>query len=97
MTGALAAFVATPCTGPFMGAALGATLVPPWPAALAVFGGLGSSASRCPFCCSAWFRLSPHAAQAGRLDRTLRHILSVPMFLALALIQVLGRQAGLPA
>ncbi|NWM98593.1 thiol:disulfide interchange protein, partial [Escherichia coli] len=41
ITGALAAFVATPCTGPFMGAALGAALVLPWPAALAVFGGLG--------------------------------------------------------
>ena len=40
-TGALAAFVATPCTGPFMGAALGAALVLPWFAALAIFGGLG--------------------------------------------------------
>ena len=40
-TGALAAFIATPCTGPFMGAALGAALILPWPAALAVFAGLG--------------------------------------------------------
>ena len=40
-TGALAAFVATPCTGPFMGAALGAALVLPAAAALAVFAGLG--------------------------------------------------------
>ena len=32
-TGALAAFIATPCTGPFLGAALGATLtLPPWAA-----------------------------------------------------------------
>ena len=40
-TGALAAFVATPCTGPFMAAALGAALVLPVPAALLLFGGLG--------------------------------------------------------
>ena len=40
-TGALAAFIATPCTGPFMGAALGAALVLPTAAALAVFAGLG--------------------------------------------------------
>jgi thiol:disulfide interchange protein len=40
-TGVLAAFVATPCTGPFMAAALGAALVLPAGAALAVFAGLG--------------------------------------------------------
>lgn len=40
-TGVLAAFVATPCTGPFMAAALGAALVLPTLAALAIFAGLG--------------------------------------------------------
>ena len=40
-TGLLAAFVATPCTGPFMAAAMGAALVLPTIAALAVFGALG--------------------------------------------------------
>ncbi|KUR75114.1 protein-disulfide reductase DsbD [Novosphingobium sp. FSW06-99] len=40
-TGLLAAFVATPCTGPFMAAAMGAALVLPTLAALAVFGALG--------------------------------------------------------
>ena len=40
-TGLLAAFVATPCTGPFMAAAMGAALVLPAWAALAVFGALG--------------------------------------------------------
>jgi len=40
-TGALAAFVATPCSGPLLGAALGATLVLPVWAALPIFGGLG--------------------------------------------------------
>src|SRR3546814_19344708 len=40
-TGALTAFIATPCSGPFMGLAIGAALVLPAPAALAVFIGLG--------------------------------------------------------
>ena len=37
-TGLLAAFVATPCTGPFMAAALGAALLLPWSQALLLFG-----------------------------------------------------------
>src|SRR3546814_3797484 len=36
-TGALAAFIAMPCSGPFMAGALGAALVLPAPLALAVF------------------------------------------------------------
>jgi DsbC/DsbD-like thiol-disulfide interchange protein/cytochrome c biogenesis protein CcdA len=40
-TGALAAFIATPCTGPFMGAALGAAISLPGWQALALFAGLG--------------------------------------------------------
>src|SRR3546814_19815290 len=40
-TGALTAFIATPCSGPFMGLAIGAALVLPAPAALVVFIGLG--------------------------------------------------------
>ena len=51
-TGALAAFVATPCTGPFMGAALGAALVLPTPIALAI-SPAWVSALPCLSCCSA--------------------------------------------
>src|SRR5690606_35304209 len=40
-TGLLAAFVATPCTGPFMAAALGAALLLPWWQALGLFATLG--------------------------------------------------------
>lgn len=40
-TGLLAAFVATPCTGPFMAAALGAALLLPWEQALLLFAALG--------------------------------------------------------
>ena len=41
LTGLLAAFVATPCTGPFMAAALGAALLLPAEQALLLFGALG--------------------------------------------------------
>jgi DsbC/DsbD-like thiol-disulfide interchange protein/cytochrome c biogenesis protein CcdA len=40
-TGALAAFVATPCSGPFLGAALGTALLLPAAGAIAVFASLG--------------------------------------------------------
>src|SRR3546814_4669507 len=40
-TGVLAAFIATTCTGPFMGAAMGAALILPVPLALVIFAGLG--------------------------------------------------------
>jgi thiol:disulfide interchange protein len=95
MTGALAAFVATPCTGPFMGAALGAALVLPPLIAMLVFAGLGLGIAL-PFLAIGFVpalrrRLPKPGAWMGRL----RRILSVPMFVtALALAWVLGRQAG---
>ncbi len=94
-TGALAAFVATPCTGPFMGAALGAALVLPWAAALAVFAGLGWGLAL-PFLALGFIpRLRGRLPRPGAWMETFRHVLSVPMWLtALALAWVLGRQAG---
>ncbi|MBW6523037.1 thioredoxin family protein [Sphingomonas sp. RHCKR47] len=95
MTGALAAFVATPCTGPFMGAALGAALVLPAVAAMAVFAGLGLGIAL-PFLLIGFVpALRRRLPRPGAWMQRLRHILSVPMFLtALALAWVLGRQAG---
>lgn len=94
-TGALAAFVATPCTGPFMGAALGAALILPWPAALAVFGGLGLGIALPFFLLGFIPALRRMLPRPGAWMIVLRKILSVPMFLtALALAWVLGRQAG---
>ena len=94
-TGALAAFVATPCTGPFMAAALGAALLLPLPAALAVFAGLGLGLAL-PFLVLGFVpaarRLLP---RPGAWMVRLRHILSIPMFAtALGLAWVLGRQSG---
>jgi thiol:disulfide interchange protein len=94
-TGALAAFVATPCTGPFMGAALGAALVLPTASALAIFAGLGLGLAL-PFLLLGFVpalrrRLPKPGAWMGRF----RRLMSVPMFLtALALAWILGRQTG---
>jgi thiol:disulfide interchange protein len=94
-TGALAAFVATPCTGPFLGFALGAALVLPAWAALAVFAGLGLGLAS-PFLLLGFVpalrnRLPKPGAWMGRFQR----LLAAPMFLtALGLAWVLGRQTG---
>jgi thiol:disulfide interchange protein len=94
-TGALAAFVATPCTGPFMAAALGAALVLPLAAALAVFAGLGLGLAL-PFLILGFVPAARRRLpKPGPWMARLRHILSVPMFLtALAVAWVLGRQSG---
>jgi thiol:disulfide interchange protein/DsbC/DsbD-like thiol-disulfide interchange protein len=94
-TGALAAVIATPCTGPFMGAALGASLILPGPAALALFGGLGLGLAL-PFVAVGLIpRLRSLLPRPGRWMERLRNILAVPMFVtALGLIWLLGRQAG---
>ncbi|NIJ24404.1 DsbC/DsbD-like thiol-disulfide interchange protein/cytochrome c biogenesis protein CcdA [Sphingomonas japonica] len=94
-TGALAAFIATPCTGPFMGVALGAALVLPWPLALGIFAGLGLGLAL-PFLLLGYVpALRRRLPRPGAWMDRFRKALSVPMFLtALALAWVLGRQAG---
>lgn len=78
-----------------MGAALGAALVLPVPAALAVFAGLGLGLAL-PFLLLGFVpRLRKRLPKPGAWMARLRRILSVPMWLtALALVWVLGRQAG---
>jgi DsbC/DsbD-like thiol-disulfide interchange protein/cytochrome c biogenesis protein CcdA len=94
-TGALAAFVATPCTGPFMGAALGAALVLPPAAALAVFAGLGLGLAL-PFLLLGFVpALRRRLPKPGAWMDRFRRILSLPMFAtALGLAWILGRLAG---
>jgi thiol:disulfide interchange protein/DsbC/DsbD-like thiol-disulfide interchange protein len=92
-TGALAAFIATPCTGPFMAAALGAALVLPTIAALVVFAGLGLGLAL-PFLALGYIpRLRRCLPKPGGWMETFRYLLAVPMFLtALGLAWVLGHQ-----
>lgn len=95
MTGALAAFIATPCTGPFMGAALGAALVLPWYVALLIFLGLGLGLAL-PFLLLGFMpALRRMLPKPGAWMDSFRKILSVPMFLtAIALAWVLGGLKG---
>ena len=95
LTGALAAFVATPCSGPLLGAALGATLVLPAWASLVVFGGLGFGLAL-PFLLLALVpALRTRLPRPGAWMETMRRWLAVPMALtALALVWLLGRQTG---
>ncbi len=95
LTGVLAVAVASPCTAPFMAAAMGTALVLPWPAALLVFAGLGLGLAL-PFLAIGFVpalrRIMP---RPGAWMSAFRRIMAVPMFLtALALIWLLGQQTG---
>ena len=95
-TGALAAFIATPCAGPFMGTAIGAALLLPWPAALAVFAGLGIGLAL-PFLALGFApALRKRLPKPGLWMENFRRFLSIPMWLtAIALVWVLGHQIDL--
>ena len=97
-TGAFAAFIATPCSGPFMGTALGVALLLPTPAAILVFAGLGFGLAL-PFLLLGFVpALRRRLPRPGPWMDTLRRGLSIPMFLtAIGLAWVAGRQAGVDA
>jgi DsbC/DsbD-like thiol-disulfide interchange protein/cytochrome c biogenesis protein CcdA len=97
-TGALAAFVATPCAGPFLGTALGAALLLPPAAAVLVFAALGLGLAL-PFLLLAFV-----PAQRRRLPRPgpwmarLQRVLAIPMALTVAAcLWLLWRRGGEPA
>ena len=94
-TGLLAAFIATPCTGPFMAAALGAALLLPWWQALLLFAALGLGLAL-PFLLLAFVPpLRNMLPRPGRWMETFRKILAIPMALtALALLWLASRLGG---
>ncbi|HSU05257.1 MAG TPA: protein-disulfide reductase DsbD domain-containing protein [Acetobacteraceae bacterium] len=94
-TGLLAVLVATPCTAPFMGAAIAAGLAAPVPVTLLVFlmMGIGLAA---PYVVLAEIpgltRVLPHP---GRWMERLRQVLAFPMYAAAAwLLWVISQEAG---
>ena len=96
LTGLLAAFVATPCTGPFMAAAMGAALLLPVPDAMALFAALGLGLAF-PFLLIGFVptirRLLP---KPGAWMNRFRRIMAVPMGLtALALVWLTWRIGGI--
>ncbi|MFV3074252.1 protein-disulfide reductase DsbD family protein [Niveispirillum fermenti] len=94
-TGVLATVVATPCTAPFMGTALGFAITQPWPVALSVFLALGLGMAL-PF-----LALSFSPALLRRLPRPgiwmdrVKQALAFPLYASAAwLLWVLSIQAG---
>jgi DsbC/DsbD-like thiol-disulfide interchange protein/cytochrome c biogenesis protein CcdA len=94
-TGALAAFVATPCAGPFLGAALGTALVLPPAGSVAVFASLGLGLGL-PFLAVALIpALRRCLPKPGRWMDRLKRFLAIPMAAsAAAALWLLYRQAG---
>ena len=94
-TGLLAAFVATPCAGPFLGVALGAALLLPLYSAVLVFAALGLGLAL-PFLLIAFVpSIRKRLPRPGPWMARLQRILAVPMGLtALACLWLLYRLGG---
>ena len=97
-TGALAAFVATPCAGPFLGAALGTALLLPIYGSIAVFAALGLGLA-IPFLLVAFVPgLRKRLPQPGPWMVRLQRFLAIPMAAtAVGCLWLLYRQAGTTA
>ncbi len=94
-TGLLAAFVATPCTGPFMAAAMGAALLLPVAEGMALFVALGIGLAL-PFLAIAFIpALRRMLPRPGKWMVWFRKLMAVPMGLtALALLWLCWRLGG---
>ena len=94
-TGALAAFVATPCAGPFLGAALGTALLLPLAGSVLVFAALGLGLA-IPFLVVAFVpALRDKLPKPGPWMARLQRYLAIPMVAtAAACLWLLYRQAG---
>ncbi|WP_294131841.1 protein-disulfide reductase DsbD family protein [Pseudohongiella sp.] len=94
-TGVLATVVASPCTAPFMGAALGFALAQSWVVAMIVFAFLGLGMAL-PFLALAFSpALMKHMPKPGPWMVTFKEFMAFPMYAAaLWLLWVLGVQVG---
>lgn len=97
-TGVLATIVATPCTAPFMGAALGFALTQPSLVLWLVFLALGLGLALPYMLVSAWPALHRVLPKPGLWMERLKQALAFPMYGAAAwLVWVLAQQAGVNA
>jgi len=97
-TGALAAFVATPCAGPFLGAALGTALLLPPAGSVAVFAALGLGLGL-PFVAIAFIpAIRTRLPKPGAWMITLQRLLAIPMALtAVGCLWLIYRLGGTTA
>jgi thiol:disulfide interchange protein/DsbC/DsbD-like thiol-disulfide interchange protein len=95
LTGVLATVVATPCTAPFMGAAIGAAMLRPTAEALAIFAGLGIGMAAPFVLLSFWPAMARRLPKPGRWMETFKQVLAFPMFAVVVwLVWVFGLQVG---
>lgn len=96
MSGVLATIVATPCTAPFMGAALGAAVVLPAFQALLVFTALGAGMAMPYVVFSMAPALLQRLPEPGAWMETLKQVLAFPMLATTVwLVWVFGRQTSI--
>ena len=95
LAGVLATVVATPCTAPFMGAAVGFTLAQPAFVSLAVFAMVGIGMAL-PVTLLSWYpTLLKLLPKPGAWMATFKQVMAFPLFATVAwLVWVLGAQAG---
>ncbi|MGD2122219.1 MAG: thioredoxin family protein [Gemmatimonadota bacterium] len=95
-SGVLATIIATPCTAPFMGAALGFALTRSIPETLLIFGLLGLGMALPYVVLSVAPGLLERLPRPGPWMETLRHVLAFPMFATVIwLVWVFGQQTGI--
>ena len=94
-TGVLAVVVASPCTAPFMGSALGYALTQPAFAALAVFAALGVGMATPMVAISMSDSARRWLPKPGAWMETLKQVMAFPLYLtAVWLLWVAGKQSG---
>jgi len=97
-TGVLAAVVATPCTAPFMAAALGYALAQPALQLLAIFLSLGLGLALPYLLLACWPRLQHWLPRPGIWMERVKQFFAFPMYAAaIWLVWVLVQQAGVDA
>ncbi len=95
LAGVLATVVATPCTAPFMGAAVGFTLAQPAAASLAVFAMLGAGMAAPVLALSLFPAALKRLPKPGVWMETFKQVMAFPLFATVVwLAWVLGAQAG---
>ncbi|MBX3716389.1 MAG: thioredoxin family protein [Burkholderiales bacterium] len=95
LAGVLATVVATPCTAPFMGAAVGFTLAQPAPVSLAVFAMLGVGMALPVLALSFFPGALKRLPKPGPWMETFKQVMAFPLFATVIwLAWVLGAQAG---
>ena len=97
-TGVLAVVVASPCTAPFMGTALGYALTQPPLEALAVFASLGVGMAAPMLAISMSDTARRWLPKPGAWMETLKQVMAFPLYLtAVWLLWVAGKQSGVDA